>query len=426
MRYLKILWQAVQSTFASPTQDPVRSALVLTLGLVLLLLVVVTLITVLEPKRRKVVKIRRFRVKPQSSLDDTGAETAADEGADNQVAVGAAASEGQLSSDVDRDEAEGDGREPSEEPKTGRRPLLSPRTARILGTWGVAVLMLVALLSAYYITSSDSYCATTCHVNLGTVAKAHELGHASCVSCHERRGVSAIVPNIARRVSMAIGQVLGATPSGAIVDSGACVACHRKDITRTTTSNDGLKMSHVEVEAAGLTCTSCHSVTGHSRARTYAMSSCIVCHDAKKAPAKCVTCHTQEPLAKGTTDATATLSSGKVLYPSVDVKPSCGGCHDQVKQCDSCHGLRMPHSDAFLKGGHAPIAAFEGKAKCWKCHSQGECTHCHVSFPGHGPDWKTAHKKESWSAPCPCHSHKSGRPACWECHSSQAPHTLLR
>ena len=424
VRLLQVLWDAVRSSVASPGQDPARTLLVAAIALTALLFVVVVLLMALSPRRRKVVKIRRYRLKPG---EDDGyyhpeLEGVAAEAAGSGVALEEAA--------VTADEAESSPGQAASESKPAKR-VLSPSVARVvsvISVWGVFLLVLAAVVSGYWVTGTDAYCTKTCHGRQATVVKAAKLGHASCVSCHERPGVSAVPQNLVNRVSMVVSQLRGVSSSGAVVDSSACLRCHRKAMAGVVVSSASVKMSHAEPNAAGVTCTNCHAATGHSMSRNHSMAPCLVCHDGKKASADCLSCHVKQPLATvaiASTSATLTLGSGRIAYPLVEL-PSrqCGLCHDEASQCDTCHGLRMPHPVEFKKGGHAPYAAFERKQTCWKCHRQTDCGRCHGSFTNHGLNWKQLHKSNPWDATCSCHEKTQIR-TCLLCHNQVPPHALL-
>jgi hypothetical protein len=85
----------------------------------------------------------------------------------------------------------------------------------------------------------------------------------------------------------------------------------------------------------------------------------------------------------------------------------CGGCHDQTT-CDACHGLRLPHSETFVKWQHARYAGFEKKQRCWRCHaSRQDCGGCHTDWTqnSHGANWRTIHGQSNlgMNARCSCH-----------------------
>ena len=73
---------------------------------------------------------------------------------------------------------------------------------------------------------------------------------------------------------------------------------------------------------------------------------------------------------------------------------SCSGCHDEERDCDPCHGLRMPHTTEFKLHAHARAAAvdiwYNGGKACGRCHtdSRNPCGRCHSELMGaaHGAD----------------------------------------
>ena len=403
-------------------QSPVRSVLLLAMALTVVLIVILAFIVLLEPNQRRIVKVRRYRRRPEVLASETICET------QSTSEPEAIASEAEVEVVAESAEMVDSAGPEKSKVMNERAPagLSTARVGRAVITWAIILLTLGAMFSAYFITSTNAYCAKTCHVNQVSVLEADGLMHANCVACHERPGLSAVPQNIVRRAAMVVAQLMGRSPQGAIVDSLSCANCHQKVIHFETFSADGIKMSHAEPYVAGATCTSCHAKTGHSKTRAYSMSSCVICHNNTKASADCLTCHATQPLARVSNESTTSLGSGKVTYPLVDVKPQCGGCHDQVKQCDSCHGLRMPHEDRFVQGGHAPIAVFDGKKLCWKCHQTTDCGRCHGPFTAHQSNWRQAHQKFPWDSPCACHAQKGGTPVCYQCHSPVAPHRLLR
>jgi hypothetical protein len=130
------------------------------------------------------------------------------------------------------------------------------------------------------------------------------------------------------------------------------------------------------------------------------------------------------------------MGTGNLEFPAVRAaKRECGGCHDQERECDPCHGIRMPHSLDFRGGGHARAAAFEKKLMCWKCHDPQFCsnTGCHNSAfnpdngsTSHGRDWKQQHRIAAWDAGCVCHGAVNQRkvPMCTLCHDSRSHEVL--
>lgn len=406
-------------TFQNPTADLVSSAFVLSAILVVLLMLVLVFSLLLTPKRRKVVKIRRYRRVVQEGAGEQGGEVGA---ADPVEPVDADTTpEATTNSAVDV-------------PPTGdsSRTAKNPSSARaIVGgivsfVFSVPVLIALALVGGYWVSGTNDFCARTCHAGVEQVHSASKIDHASCADCHEQPGVAGIPANVYTRASMGVAQVLGRELDGRVViDSSACLRCHQTTITQTVETARGIRISHKELNQAGQTCVSCHPQTGHDTRRDYTMSACLPCHDGKKATNDCAVCHTSDPYdgrpRAGSGESTSTIGSGKISYPVVRVaNRNCGGCHNQERECDTCHGLRMPHDQQFLNGGHARLAAWEKKQMCYKCHEPNSCTTgCHIGpFPGHYDGFKEDHKKARKTDGCACHAQKWGRtkPMCVLCH----------
>lgn len=402
---LRAILDAVRLAFNSPTANPAVTAFVASIILLGLLIILLGVIILLTPRKRRVTKIRRYRL-AQARLTSAEPFRRLLDGAPPEETVEAAPPA------------------PAPAPPVPARP----RVARAIGigAYGAvaAVLVVVAIVSGYVISGSDQYCSSLCHA---TVAKAAGKRHASCAACHETPGFAGLVPNVATRTRMLVDRLGGRpAPASAIVDSADCIACHADVTAKTVASARGVRMSHAEPIAQGMTCTECHPATGHSARRTYSMSTCVTCHGTSARLSECSTCHIADPLDPNagavarSKESSQTLGSGKVTYPVVFIdRPSCEGCHDLVKQCDSCHGTRMPHTIAFVKGLHAREAAFGRKVKCQKCHTMKDCSQCHVTFvQGHGPNWDVAHRTQGWNSNCVCHAARSGRttPMCLLCH----------
>lgn len=377
--------------------DPTGNVQVLVMSIaVLVLLVLVVALFVLymlmRPQRR-MVRTRHYDVRP----DDTRLPGA---GTDDPAAAATTAAP--------------------------RRPLA------FLGSGiGIALIALLAFTAVYAATSTDSYCFYACHEISPFIIQARENAHASCASCHQRSGLVGVLPNTVSRLRMAAVALVGQEqPESLPVDSRQCLHCHGDVLKATAVSDNGTIISHKEIVEAGEPCTVCHIGAGHS-ADTYrqGMEPCVVCHDAITASADCTTCHSARAITLDSAEATTTerVSSGGYRYALVDAsRPYCDGCHDVANQCDPCHGgIRMPHDDDFINGGHAKVAAFEAKAVCWKCHTPEEsCSSpCHHGFlrtgiTGHPPIWKSEHAKAPPDSPCGCHQRYSRRtgPMCPICH----------
>ncbi|MDH4140901.1 MAG: hypothetical protein OEV43_10080 [Coriobacteriia bacterium] len=289
---------------------------------------------------------------------------------------------------------------------------------RRLTSWiVVAILVLAALVSGYILTSTQSFCAESCHAETDVVFSNVGDAHAGvrCVDCHEDPPAFGVLGALSARTRYVITSVTGGAPEGpASVGSSRCVRCHESIETETFEDLDrGVKVSHLEILAAGMSCQDCHPRVGHlaEETRRPGMSACLRCHDGDEASSDCAVCHIGDAARARTT----TRVFGKVDLP---VPRDCGGCHSQ-KPCDVCHGLRLPHSLEFLEMGHAREAAFEKKELCLRCHESNECADCHLwPMDQHVDGWKELHKNYSFDSRCTCHQNGPllGKAFCPVCH----------
>lgn len=293
-------------------------------------------------------------------------------------------------------------------------PRVSTRLYVVIGL----VLVAAALVVAYAGTSTDDYCLR-CHSGLDRANSAEAtsslapatLAHRTvpCVACHEADLPLGLPSNVSARAQHLVARVTGSTGAATPVDSQACLQCHGSIGKAVTTDSDrGIRVSHSEPIAAGMTCIGCHKEVGHLAAsqQSSGMSLCIRCHDGTEASSECSVCHLGD---------VADASPDRLVYSRLDLAPvsDCGGCHAQ-DTCDACHGLRMPHSQSFLDGEHAREAGFDKKVLCWRCHTLTDCGRCHqtkdraLGYWGHGigTGWKQLHGEGltvDGYAGCGCH-----------------------
>jgi hypothetical protein len=295
------------------------------------------------------------------------------------------------------------------------RPM-SPRV-RVLFGLATVVVVLVVWVAAGYTTSDPALCKS-CHWPTSEHAKAKGKDpHADtdCVACHEPRGAvgrySVDVP--LRMIHLASASAgIGDDSEYGQVTTRACTSCHEDALPGITTNAErGLKMSHEEPLAAAASCLDCHTMRGGIvSVHNAGMRPCLRCHDDNKTSSACTTCHTGQ-VAEATRARTMSFQNEQIK------EVSCSGCHNEKKNCDPCHGIRMPHSAEFMGHAHARAGAVDlwynrGKA-CGRCHtaSSRPCTRCHTSLLG------SAHGGTSSMA----NTHQKAAPkACDSCHSQYA------
>lgn len=390
------LIEAIVRVIRNPGANTTLSVLVLACAILAVLILALVVVGFATPRRRRVVRVRRYTgvrpSEPTAGTQDTRSMTPAE---------------------------------------TGRKPAGVIRSLRP----GVGLALVVIALAGGYLTSStDQYCAMTCHSGSEAAATASKSAHANCSRCHEVGGAGGVVANTVSRSRMLVAFATGADPNNesAVVHSDRCLRCHREIRDGLTAADDGVRMSHREVIDAALPCVSCHAGSGHAPTATPPMRRCLPCHDAKVASADCGTCHARDPSSTVVVSATeGEPPRGKLVYPAVRAAGKrCGGCHDEKNRCDPCHGIRMPHSQRFREGAHARAAAFEAKLRCWKCHDPQWCSNggCHgavfyaeTGSTTHGNEWRREHQEAEWDAGCVCH--QGGRSQrdfsiCRRCHAA--------
>ncbi|MDF1542330.1 MAG: cytochrome c3 family protein [Anaerosomatales bacterium] len=391
---------ALRTFVNDPTGDPRALMIGVAIVVLAILVVVLFLLYVLMSPKRKIVKVRQYSSVPSYAPDrGDGVESGA---------------------------LEPRGKPPSSQ----ERPTFSPLWSFLGSGLGITLIMVTGFAVLYGATSTDSYCYDACHALSQSVIAAHEEDHASCAGCHERPGFVGVFGNTFSRARMVITTAAGRQQAEPLpVGSLGCVRCHDDVLDRPVLSEEGVAVSHKEIVDGGDPCTSCHVGIGHGRTDYVSgMAPCVVCHDAVRATSECSACHVvtvvHEPEAG---EPIATVSESGYHYTLVNAsRPYCDDCHDVVNQCDPCHGgIRMPHDDDFIGGGHARSAAFERKAVCWNCHTpERDCgSPCHRGFRrsgvnGHPPSWRTEHGKAPRTSTCGCHQWYSGRrgPMCPLCH----------
>lgn len=312
------------------------------------------------------------------------------------------------------------------------KPPVDPRTRLV--RWGVALIVVVVVWAALGFTTSNSAVCGGCHVMTSHAAAEEGTDphvDVACVSCHEPGGLFArYLGEVPSRVVHFVGEVVPAVKAdeyGLVTGSG-CEACHRGQMTGVLTNSEtGVRMSHAEPLDAGATCLDCHKIkAGVVSARTVGMNPCMRCHDAKTASSECDTCHDKSASAAA---RARTTDLAKTQIATV----SCGGCHNEKRDCDTCHGMRMPHSQRFMAGAHARAAAvdawYNNGRTCRKCHTADRrpCQKCHTKFIGkaHPVSMARTHQPVTSSVACnSCHQQWAptrSRDFCEDvCHSQAA------
>ena len=167
---------------------------------------------------------------------------------------------------------------------------------------------------------------------------------------------------------------------------GVCTDCHEAiaepSIVDFNFYQEKYKFNHKLHIAEKLECKECHEVMltqnsfQHSQI-TPKMEFCNKCHDSKKAPQNCATCHTDS---MRPTDHLVNWNKLHKVKANQN-EAGCITCHESRNFCLDCHkGLEKPAST------HNPnfelTHKFEARistTSCNSCHKENFCSDCHKS-----------------------------------------------
>lgn len=156
---------------------------------------------------------------------------------------------------------------PGKRTSEGARPMHVGARALIAG---LVVLGLALATSIWYqTTSSDEYCATTCHAMARSATSWAKSPHGSvsCVRCHEGSGVAALPETVSSRVMDLYLNAFGLKSSSRSVPADRCLDCHSTVLDMPLTARNGESFLHRDVLSDGTPCVSCHGDQGHVPAR---------------------------------------------------------------------------------------------------------------------------------------------------------------
>ena len=119
-------------------------------------------------------------------------------------------------------------------------------------------------------TSSDEFCSQTCHSMEPATLSWARSPHASvgCISCHEEPGLRSVPRNSAYRLFYVYREYVA---KGSIVPlaipAARCLACHEGIADTRLIARNGDPFTHRAVIEEGTSCRSCHRSQGHEPAR---------------------------------------------------------------------------------------------------------------------------------------------------------------
>lgn len=339
-----------------------------------------------------------------------------------------------------------------------RDPVRRPR----LVVWtGVAVLAMVAVvIAAVAATSTNGFCAQSCHQVMDDSVAAYDASpHArvSCVACHipvnadpatflfhkAEAGIVGGYQVLTRTYELPLNADSEIAMDAAVMPSRQCTQCHSAN--RIVSPSPGIIINHKVHEEKGVTCTVCHNRTAHRDSAIkitlkgdrphedfMRMVGCFRCHglasDAK-APGACSACHPPgfnlKPLnhseqgfyrkfGDSAGHAALALADAKSMKAGGKASGSCDMCHVRAQFCDGCHGVSMPHPAGFTKT-HGSVGK-KSPVVCANCHAKGQKTAAGTEFCN-GCHHKGSDPKRPWLAQHGEVAKATGDTPCFTCHT---------
>jgi len=146
-----------------------------------------------------------------------------------------------------------------------------------LGVAGTLLLSLVVLLGIggaaalwYQQTSTDTFCAQTCHSMQKSAINWASSPHStvSCIRCHEDGGLANVPRNSAYRLFYVYREYVSRGPVVPLaVPASRCLSCHNDLLDVQLIARNGDPFTHRDILADGSSCRSCHRSQGHEPGR---------------------------------------------------------------------------------------------------------------------------------------------------------------
>ena len=289
----------------------------------------------------------------------------------------------------------------------------------------VVAILFIGLLVVYLpvaMTSTPNFCQN-CHLMKQPYDQWQQSTHANvnCVKCHVEPGIMKTLEHKVLSYKEIFANFFG---SGSMPEdvklptNASCEQCHTLD--RVVSPSGDIKIPHRQhVEMQGLKCADCHFNVVHTASGATIgpppMDVCYMCHDGKKAPNACSTCHVNPPKLSEAHPANALENHGKLAKDRIQ---DCRRCHsERSKFCENCHSKPpATHSAPAWRYEHKVEVAAKGRDVCYGCHQEDFCQTCHKVQ--HPPDWQSTHPQFAQGGGDPCMvCHSPG--FCDKCHTAK-------
>jgi nitrate/TMAO reductase-like tetraheme cytochrome c subunit len=331
-----------------------------------------------------------------------------------------------------------------------------PLIERVIPVWAIVLFVLFVLLptggAALVLTNQPVFCKS-CHEMGLHYATWSQSAHrdVTCEECHVMPGTAAMFKSKLNALRLvrehAKGEIKTAAIQGHVPDAN-CKRCHPE--TPELVTYHGLKITHRDHWNMGVSCTYCHDRVVHGPKWLYTgvtsteqvrnvttpfqfaptMEGCYRCHDGKKAPNTCSTCHVTLGERKPTAFDPAWVEAHRQEVRTHG-EQDCERCHIKTF-CDTCHRTADPHPSDWV--ARHPEQAKQDPKGCEHCHlapaekppkearDMAFCRACHGLRQEHRQaDWQIIHGQESLNDPAACRRCHTAS-WCSDCHSISRPH----
>jgi nitrate/TMAO reductase-like tetraheme cytochrome c subunit len=144
----------------------------------------------------------------------------------------------------------------------------------VLGVVLIAIIVAFGIAGAgtlwYQQTSTDTFCAQTCHSMQKAALSWTRSPHSSvsCIRCHEDSGLANMPRNSAYRLFYVYRQYVDNSHVVPLaVPASRCLSCHTDLLDTKLIARNGDPFTHRTVLADGASCRSCHRSQGHEPGR---------------------------------------------------------------------------------------------------------------------------------------------------------------
>ena len=326
--------------------------------------------------------------------------------------------------------------------------------------FGTLLFLIVGTGAGLKATSNPNFCSI-CHAMSPQVHtwKASTHNKVACTDCHVAPGVENLVKEKASGVKRlfynATDKYLAPIRMPNVIPNESCQKCHDMS-SRTVSASGDIIIDHQVHEIKKVACVTCHDGVAHGKVSekrvTYKtdyakwngmlakrfmkdtkstrpqMGTCMECHELKRAPLSCNTCHETSMLPE------EHKTEGFIT------KEHMQQAKKDILYCNTCHSYTTKNQVDVLKGKSAYVSYLSGEKPkettvtvTQYAKTNDYCVKCHSVRPqSHNTEFMSKHgllANQNRDACFTCHDHRINgdspvvKVSCASCHPSSHPKT---